>query len=430
MMILATKSGTPIIGQVASVMGWIMDGIYKMLDGLFGVQNLGICIIIFSIIIYALMTPLQIKQQKFSKLSAFMQPELQKVQKKYQGKRDQVSMQKVNEETQAIYQKYGVSPTGSCVQLAIQFPILMALWQVIYKIPAYVGSVKDIFTEAVSHITAVDGYTQLVQNFITDNKITRVQLIMDGSQATSNSIIDFLYALSPSQWEKLATVDQFSGFSGIIDTTAHEISKMQNFFGLNIADQPMTYIKAAFTGGAIILAIAALMIPILSWVTQMLNIKLMPQAAQQDGEQNAMMNSMKMMNTIMPLMSAIFCFTFPVGLGIYWISSAVVRSIQQLLINRHMDRMNIDDLINENMKKMEKKREKAGLPPQKITNQAHQNVKNINNAKAQKGAEVNNAAERARKVEQSYQNAAKAKPGSITAKANMVRDFDERNRKK
>ena len=430
MMILATKSGTPIIGQVASVMGWIMDGIYKMLDGLFGVQNLGLCIIIFSIIIYLLMTPLQIKQQKFSKLSAFMQPELQKVQKKYQGKRDQISMQKMNEETQAIYQKYGVSPTGSCVQLAIQFPILMALWQVIYKIPAYVGSVKDIFTEAVSHITAVNGYTQLIQNFITDNKMTRVQLIMDGSQATSNSIIDFLYALSPSQWEQLSAMDQFSGFSGVIDTAAHEISKMQNFFGLNIADQPMTYIKAAFTGGAIILAIAALMIPILSWVTQMLNIKLMPQAAQQDGDQNAMMSSMKMMNTIMPLMSAVFCFTFPVGLGIYWISSAVVRSVQQLLINRHMDRMNIDDLINENMKKMEKKREKAGLPPQKITNQAHQSVKNINNTKAQKGAEVNNAAERAKKVEQSYQNAAKAKPGSITARANMVKDFDERNKKK
>ena len=430
MMILATKSGTPIIGQVASVMGWIMDGIYKMLDGLFGVQNLGLCIIIFSIIIYLLMTPLQIKQQKFSKLSAFMQPELQKVQKKYQGKRDQISMQKMNEETQAIYQKYGVSPTGSCVQLAIQFPILMALWQVIYKIPAYVGSVKDIFTEAVSHITAVNGYTQLIQNFITDNKMTRVQLIMDGSQATSNSIIDFLYALSPSQWEQLSAMDQFSGFSGVIDTAAHEISKMQNFFGLNIADQPMTYIKAAFTGGAIILAIAALMIPILSWVTQMLNIKLMPQAAQQDGDQNAMMSSMKKMNTIMPLMSAVFCFTFPVGLGIYWISSAVVRSVQQLLINRHMDRMNIDDLINENMKKMEKKREKAGLPPQKITNQAHQSVKNINNAKAQKGAEVNNAAERAKKVEQSYQNAAKAKPGSITARANMVKDFDERNKKK
>ena len=428
MMILATKSGTPIIGQVASVMGWIMDGIYKMLDGLFGVQNLGLCIIIFSIIIYLLMTPLQIKQQKFSKLSAFMQPELQKVQKKYQGKRDQISMQKMNEETQAIYQKYGVSPTGSCVQLAIQFPILMALWQVIYKIPAYVGSVKDIFTEAVSHITAVNGYTQLIQNFITDNKMTRVQLIMDGSQATSNSIIDFLYALSPSQWEQLSAMDQFSGFSGVIDTAAHEISKMQNFFGLNIADQPMTYIKAAFTGGAIILAIAALMIPILSWVTQMLNIKLMPQAVQQDGDQNAMMSSMKMMNTIMPLMSAVFCFTFPVGLGIYWIASAVVRSVQQVIINRHMDKIKIDDLINENMKKMEKKREKAGLPPQKITTQAHQNVKNIN--KVEKGSSNKDAETRAKKVEESYKNAANAKPGSITARANMVRDFEERNKKK
>lgn len=428
MMILATKSGTPIIGQVASVMGWIMDGIYKMLDGLFGVQNLGLCIIIFSIIIYLLMTPLQIKQQKFSKLSAFMQPELQKVQKKYQGKRDQISMQKMNEETQAIYQKYGVSPTGSCVQLAIQFPILMALWQVIYKIPAYVGSVKDIFTEAVSHITAVNGYTQLIQNFITDNKMTRVQLIMDGSQATSNSIIDFLYALSPSQWEQLSAMDQFSGFSGVIDTAAHEISKMQNFFGLNIADQPMTYIKAAFTGGAIILAIAALMIPILSWVTQMLNIKLMPQAVQQDGDQNAMMSSMKMMNTIMPLMSAVFCFTFPVGLGIYWISSAVVRSVQQVLINRHLNKMDIEVLINENMKKIEEKRAKAGLPPQKITNQAHQSVKNIN--KVEKGNSGSPEAERAKKVEESYKKAAAAKPDSITAKANLVRTFDERNKKK
>lgn len=84
-MILATKSSTPIIGQLATVMGWIMDGIYRLLN-IFGIQNIGICIVIFSILIYALMTPLQIKQQKFSKLSAIMQPELQKIQKKYKGK--------------------------------------------------------------------------------------------------------------------------------------------------------------------------------------------------------------------------------------------------------------------------------------------------------------------------------------------------------
>lgn len=427
-MILATKNSTPIIGQIASIMGWIMNAIYKVLDGLFGIQNLGLCIIIFSILIFALMTPLQIKQQKFSKLSAVMQPELQKIQKKYQGKKDQVSMQKMQEETSAVYQKYGVSPTGSCVQLAIQMPVLLALWQVIYNIPAYVGSVRDIFSAAVDKIVAVNGYTDLVQNFINDNNMTRVRLVLENEKATSNSIIDFLYALSPSQWKELAAMDQFSGFSGIIDQTASEISKMQNFFGLNIAEQPLNYIKAAFTGGAILLAVLAVLIPILAWATQMMNIKLMPQPAQQNDDQNTMANSMKTMNTIMPIMSAVFCFTFPVGLGIYWIASAVVRSVQQVTINRYMDKMNLDDLINENMKKMEKKREKAGLPPQKITNQAHQNVKNIN--KIDKGSSGTNADERAKKVEESYQKASNAKPGSITAKANMVRDYNERNKKK
>ena len=430
-MILATKSGTPIIGQLATVLGWIMDGIYKLLN-IFGIQNIGLCIIIFSILIYALMTPLQIKQQKFSKLSAVMQPELQKIQKKYKGKNsDQAAMQKMQEETQAVYQKYGVSPTGSCVQLAIQFPILMALYQVIYKIPAYVGSVKNILSAAVTNITAVNGYTDILQNFIKDNKMTRVQLIMDGSKATSNSVTDFLYALSPSQWKSLAETSQFSGFSDTLNSTAKEISHVQDFLGLNIADQPLTYIKAAFVGGSIILAIVAILIPILAWATQMLNIKLMPQAAQQgngESQQDAMMNSMKTMNMVMPLMSAVFCFTFPVGLGIYWVASAAVRSVQQFIINKKMDKIDIQVLINENMKKMEKKREKAGLPPQKITNQAHQSVKNIN--KIEKGSSNTDVQSRAKKVEEAYQKASNAKADSITAKANMVKAFDERNKKK
>ena len=425
-MILATKSGTPIIGQIAVVMGWIMNGIYKILD-MVGINNLGLCIIIFSILIYLFMTPLQIKQQKFSKLSAIMQPEIQKIQKKYQGKKDQESMMKMQEETQAVYQKYGVSATGSCVQLAIQMPILFALYQVIQNIPAYVGSVKAVFEGVCTNILAVNGFTDIIQKFITDNKMTRVRLVLDNGVATSDSIIDFLYALSPTQWTKLSEMSQFSGFSDAITATSKEISKMQTFGVLNIADQPLNYIKT----GSLILIIAALAIPVLSWATQMLNLKLMPQAATQNGgndQANAMASSMKTMNTVMPLMSAFFCFTFPVGLGIYWIASSVVRSIQQVMINRHLNKMNIDDLVNENMKKMEAKRAKEGLPPQKITNQAHQSAKNIN--KVEKGMSGTDEANRAKKVEEAYKNASHAKAGSITAKANLVRDFEERNKKK
>ena len=420
-MILATKSGTPIIGQIAVVMGWIMNAIYKVLD-MVGIQNLGLCIIIFSILIYLCMTPLQIKQQKFSKLSAIMQPEIQKIQKKYQGKKDQDSMMKMQEETQAVYQKYGVSATGSCVQLAIQLPILYALYQVIQNIPAYVGSVYNVFNGVCTKILAVDGFTDIINNFIADNKMTRVRQVTDNA----DSIVDFLYALSPSQWKSLQDISQFSGFSDQISKTASEIQKMQTFGVLNIADQPLSYIKT----GSLILIIAALAIPLLSWATQMLNLKLMPQAATQNGndDNNAMASSMKTMNTVMPLMSAFFCFTFPVGLGIYWIASAVVRSAQQWFINRHLDKMDINDLVNENMKKMEKQRTKEGLPPQKITNQAHQSARNIN--KVEKGMSGTDEANRAKKVEEAYKNASHAKAGSITAKANLVRDFEERNKKK
>ena len=334
---------------------------------------------------------------------------------------------KMQEETQAVYQKYGVSATGSCVQLAIQMPILFALYQVIQNIPAYVGSVKAVFEGVCTNILAVNGFTDIIQKFITDNKMTRVRLVLDNGVATSDSVIDFLYALSPAQWTKLSEMSQFSGFSDAITATSKEISKMQTLGVLNMADQPLNYIKT----GSLILIIAALAIPVLSWATQMLNLKLMPQAATQNSgndQANAMASSMKTMNTVMPLMSAFFCFTFPVGLGIYWIASSIVRSIQQVMINRHLNNMNIDDLVNENMKKMEAKRAKEGLPPQKITNQAHQSAKNIN--KVEKGISGTDEESRAKKVEAAYQKASHAKAGSITAKANMVRDFDERNKKK
>jgi YidC/Oxa1 family membrane protein insertase len=106
-------------------------------------------------------------------------------------------------------------------------------------------------------------------------------------------------------------------------------------------------------------------------------------------------------------------------MGIYWIAGAVIRSIQMLLINRHMDKVDLDDLVKSNLEKAQKKREKKGLPPQKITNQAHQNVRNINHSGNQK------------KVSQdSVQNNVKYKEGSLSSKANLVKQYDEKNKKK
>ena len=141
--ILLTKDSTPVIGWIAVVLGQIMEWIFDLLN-LIGIPNIGLAIIIFTIVVYSLMLPLTIKQQKFSKLSNKMNPELQAIQKKYKDRKDNDSMMAMQNETQAVYAKYGVSPMGSCVQLLIQLPILYALYRVIYAIPAYIGQVLSL----------------------------------------------------------------------------------------------------------------------------------------------------------------------------------------------------------------------------------------------------------------------------------------------
>ena len=419
--VLLTKSTMPIVNWVAEVLGWLMNGIYSI-----GVHNLGLCIIIFTLIIYAFMTPLQIKQQKFAKMNAVMSPELQKIQKKYRGKKDQASQMKMQEETMAVYEKYGVSPTGSCLQMVIQMPIFFALYQVIINLPGYIGGIKHMFDAAVVKITSVDGYVGIISDFIKDHGIRSYSWPTSGKGVNDNHVVDFLYSLSPSQWSELGDVDKFSGFAQTLSDTANKIHPMQNFLGLNIADTPLSLIKTGWSEHTYLLIAAAVMIPVLSWLTQMLNLKLMPTAATDDS--NSQMNAtMKGMNTFMPLFSAFICFSFPVGIGIYWIAGSVIRCVQQLVINRHLDNMNMDDFIKKNQEKMAKKRAKAGLPPQKITQQAKMNVRNIEEPK-KTAAEDRNAA--VQKSTEYYKNVQNAKPGSLASKANMVAQFDQKNKSK
>ena len=102
-----------------------------------------------------------------------------------------------------------------------------------------------------------------------------------------------------------------------------------------------------------LMIIGVLMIPLLSALTQWINTKLMPQAQSsgKEGEENTMAQSMKTMNTVMPLISAFFCYSMPIGLGIYWIAGAVVRSIIQIAVNKHLDKIDIDEMIKNNMEK-------------------------------------------------------------------------------
>lgn len=416
--ILLTQSTTPIIGQVAWLLGKLMDGIFNVLSSAFGIENIGLCIILFTIIIYTFMIPLTIKQQKFSKLSAVMNPELQAIQKKYKNKRDQESMLKMQEEMKMVYDKYGTSQMGGCLQLVIQFPILLALWKVIQNIPAYVGGVKDIYMPLVNEIMATGGYQKIME------KIGSASPIMINPEkfdyTKTNTIVDVLYKFQPSTWDTLK--DKFPDLSSLIDSTSGQISHINNFLGANISDAPVNLMMDALKTGAILVAIVALLIPILSGLTQWINIKLMPQSPGMDDRENPMANSMKTMNMIMPLFSVFMCFTMPAGLGLYWIFSAICRSVQQVAINKYLDRMDMDELVKKNMEKAKKKYEKKKVSTEELNQMATKKVRNI--AVEQKHNHTADSEQEA-KLQQAAERGKNAKPGSLTAKANMVRKFNE-----
>lgn len=416
--ILLTQSTTPIIGQVAWLLGKLMDGIFNVLSSAFGIENIGLCIILFTIIIYTFMIPLTIKQQKFSKLSAVMNPELQAIQKKYKNKRDQESMLKMQEEMKMVYDKYGTSQMGGCLQLVIQFPILLALWKVIQNIPAYVGGVKDMYMPLVNEIMATGGYQKIME------KIGSASPIMINPEkfdyTKTNTIVDVLYKFQPSTWDTLK--DKFPDLSSLIDSTSGQISHINNFLGANISDAPVNLMMDALKTGAILVAIVALLIPILSGLTQWINIKLMPQSPGMDDRENTMANSMKTMNMIMPLFSVFMCFTMPAGLGLYWIFSAICRSVQQVAINKYLDRMDMDELVKKNMEKAKKKYEKKKVSTEELNQMATKKVRNI--AVEQKHNHTADSEQEA-KLQQAAERGKNAKPGSLTAKANMVRKFNE-----
>ena len=395
----------PIIGDIidfiALLMGYIMQALFFITGGF----NIGLCIILFTIIVRLIMMPMTIKQQRFSKLSSMMQPELAAVQNKYKGKNDTASMQKMQAETKAIYEKYGTSPTGGCLQMFIQLPIFYGIFAVVRDIPKYVPRVKELFEPIISAITGVANYSQV----LIDSGLTTA------TYDTEDGLLQFFNAFSADQWETLKNA--FPTVSDIIAAQSEKILHVNNFFGINLATAPGFKLSLA------------LIIPLLAGLTQWLSVKLMQSKSpvNNNDESNTAAQSMKMMNTMMPIISAVFCISMPSGLGLYWIMGSVVQCIQQIFINKYMDKVDVEQLIAKNMEKVNKKRARQGLPPKKVDTSA---VTNYEEAVQKKEEEIARRGERAKEIKDSteYYNQ-NAKPGSLASKANMVKMYNEKNSK-
>lgn len=408
-----------IINPIAWVFGKILDVLFIGLHSI-GLGNIAIAILVFTLLVKLLMLPLTVKQSKMMKLNTIITPEVKKIQDKYKDKRgDQEAMLKMQAETKAVYEKYGTSQMGGCIQMLIQFPILMAMYRVIQYIPMYVGQLKNLFVNILTGtdggIMSVSGYADtMAENFKIAGRT------IDWNNV--DSAVTAMNAFTADQWETLKNL--FPAYANVIAENQTRITEMNTFLSINVSQNPTFALNVA------------VLIPILSGLTQFISVKVSQGQTQgQMDEDNPAAASMKMMTLFMPIMSAFIAFSVPAGLGLYWIATAVFQTIMQLIINRYYDKMGVDMIVQKNVERINKKRAKKGLPPEKIAKNAVASTKKLesiekNKQRVQSLQEKKEANDKKIKdILSSTEYYKSAKPGSLAEKAGMVTKYNEKNTK-
>ena len=353
--LVATQSNWFLIGPIAWVLGHLMNWIFEGLNFI-GLPNIGLAIILFTLVIKALMIPLSIRQQKYSKLQSVIQPEIQKIQAKYKDKKDNASVMAQQQETKEVYAKYGTSATGGCLQTLLQMPILFALYQVIWHMPGYITKLREYFETVAISLQNIAGYEtneELIKLF-TSNSIQR-----KGATLTETKyIVDMLYSFNPDEWNQFLNIFNNAELTSSYTQVADKINSVNTFLGINLTMTPMQQLWPA------------IFIPILAGGLQWLSSYLMQKGngTKKSGNQDQQQGMMNTMNIMFPILSVVMCFMFSAGLGLYWVASSGIQVIIQLIVNRYMDKVDLNEMVAKNIEKMNIKRAKKGLPPKKVTN--------------------------------------------------------------
>ena len=366
---------------IMDFMGLILNWIFQFVD-LFGIQNIALCIFLFTFVTKMLMLPLTIKQQKYTRLQSRMSPELSKITAKYKGKKDEESLRRQQAETQAVYAKYGTSPMGGCLPLLITLPIMFALYQVIYNIPSYVDQIGDWYRQIANAIQGLSTDASViatnVDTFVANTLGNSAQAVpslvevgktvVAGSPDYTASIVDILVKFTGGNWDAFFADGFFSSLATPANLAAKDaILSANSLFGLSILETPMQSAWYAY------------IVPVLAAASQFIQGKLQTaKNAPAADPNNPAAGTSKALTTVMPIMSGVFCIMFPIGIGLYWIASALFTIIQSLFINKYLDRVGIDDLIERNLAKSAKKNEKLGIKhDDKMAAVARTNTKSV-----------------------------------------------------
>lgn len=406
----------PVIKQIVIFFGWIIEYIYKFFD-MIGIANIGLVIIAFTLLVKLCLLPLTIKQQKFSKLTNIMQPELNAIRVKYTGRRDSESMQAMQDEQKAVYAKYGVSQMGGCLQTGIQMPVLIALYGALRQVPLLIDKLSVPLSKIVG----------LLNSSGVDFGALNISAALGNTAVADTVQMSTLYSLPLKGWTAIT-----DALAAVNPQMAAEVTDLHgqmvaanSFLGFDLSQTPWNLLKAGGIG------IIAIILPLIAGASQWLSFKL----TQAKGETYASsgagsgnpMAAANSMGYVMPLFSVFICFTLNASLGVYWAFSSLLQVILQILINRHYRKIDMDAFVAENLRKAEekqkKKREKKGVKGSVISAAANTNTKNIESAAPANNP--NSIAQRANiDVGTTETKKAAPAPDSLAAKAALVAQYN------
>ena len=296
---------------IGVALGWIVKTVG------FGNYIVGICI--FAIIIEIIMLPLAIKRHKNSIKQAKLRPKEMAIRKKYAGRNDQATQQKIQMEINEMYQKENFNPASGCLPLLLQLPVLLILYNIVVDPLKHVLGISGNMSSALQTYYAT---SPLAGGF--GGRLTQA--------ANGTGSIEALSKIGDVAIEKLEGIKSFVYFTNGSDAYAKLAEIHEQIPSFNIGNTNFGLIPSFKDFGWLLL------IPLLTFIVYFASSKLtrkfMYQPTTADNPQMGCSNNM--MDIMMPAMSVYFCFLVPAAVGVYWMFKSILSTLQQFILTKIM----------------------------------------------------------------------------------------------
>ena len=316
--LLAIRNPGVIVGPIAKVMGIFYNWLFNIIYGATQTNELGITIIFFTLIVKLILTPLIVKQQKSTFAMQRLQPEMNKIKKKYENKKDAESQQRMAYEMQKLQKDNNISMFGGCLPLLIQLPILYALFYIFQQAYMYVDVVSQNYDSIANVVLSMP--TDLRMDVFADIASKHISSKMTLDLSVADDIKALIGQITQAEWSTILT--NASDYASSLQPLLTEKTGIEYFLGISVVENPG-------------LNFPAIIIPIASAASTFLSSKIMMSKNTASMDDNPAMQSMKMMNYIMPIMMGVMAISLPAGLGIYWTVSNIFQTAQTVLINKY-----------------------------------------------------------------------------------------------